>query len=533
VALSVAMLAMLLGPASAEAATWCVADLACEAAGGMHSDDLGAALASATSNNGHDRVEVGAGNFDENLATGSGFLYLGTDPLELVGEGVGQTILRDSAAVVSEPILQVGGASTTVSGFTLQMNAMGERGLNLGGGASATDVDVRFGMGAPPADTTGFVLDGASLSDASTDLAAGASSQSINVLGNPGVTIQDVDLSAQTGVGIGTSVGAENVIRRAEIAVTNGTGVTVTRGTATVESSLVEVLSAGSRGLDVSNTNLLTEAFDLEARHVTLIGPGAGVGGIGVRIRAADTAGAQLPSLVLRDSIIFGFAEQLRCQDQTQGNADFPALTTDYSDYPSVLLMIDPGCVFTESNHLTAEPGFVNPASDFHLAMGSPLIDAGTPGAIGGGESATDLDGNPRLADGNSDGIARRDLGAYELQPLPPPGGTPPGGTVTPAPRSFFGDLVLRVLKKKRKLAGVLSSDSPACLLGRLIELFRVRKGPDPRVGTTLTRSDGGFKLGRRLAPGRYYGEVDPLSVPGGDSCAADRSAKARLKSPP
>jgi hypothetical protein len=41
------------------------------------------------------------------------------------------------------------------------------------------------------------------------------------------------------------------------------------------------------------------------------------------------------------------------------------------------------------------------------------------------------VDGNSRVADGNGDGIARRDLGAYELQPaqaVPPSGGGPSGG---------------------------------------------------------------------------------------------------------
>jgi hypothetical protein len=195
-------------------------------------------------------------------------------------------------------------------------------------------------------------------------------------------------------------------------------------------------------------------------------------------------------------------------------------------------LDIQAGCLptFTESNHLTAHPMFVNPASDFRLQMTSPLIDAGTPGPLSGSESTTDLDGNPRLVDGNGDSTPRRDLGAYELQPPPPPGGAT---TSAALPRSFFGDLSLRALKKKSRLAGALSSDNPACVLARLIEFFRVREGPDPRVGTALTRSDGSFRLGRRLAPGRYYGEVDPLSLPGADSCAADLSARARLRPPP
>lgn len=520
---------MLISAAPASATTYCVSDPACVTAGGTTSLDLGTALASASSDPGSDRVEVGVGTFDENGSGGSGFLYMTGGPLQLVGEGPGQTVLKDTAPVLNEPVLQVVGSTTSVSGFSLEMNTTDERGLRLDGGASASNVEARLGLAAPGS-TVGFVIvDGAggSLSNATAALAAGTSNLAINVIGVPGVTIQDVQLSAASGIEIGvSSSSAENVIRRARITVTAGNGVSVTRGTATIESSLVQVLGASGRGFIVSNTNNLTEAFDLEARHVTLIGPGTGVGGTGAEVRAAVTAGVQLPSVLLRDSIVFAFQGPLRCADASTGDDDIPALATDYSDYPSSGVSIDPGCVptFTETNHLTADPMFVNPASDFHLLATSPLVDAGTPGVLGGAESPTDLDGNPRLADGNGDSTARRDLGAFEYTPPAPPG----GGAATP--RSFFGDLVLRAKSKKGKLVGRLSSDGASCLSGRLIEFFRVKKGPDPRVGTAFAGSDGTFRLARRVSPGRYYAEAGALSLPGGDSCAADRSAKAKLK---
>jgi hypothetical protein len=528
---------MLAGPVSAGATTFCVSDVACVTAGGTASTDLGAALSSANSNAGPDRVEVGVGSFDED--TGGPYFYGGTDPLELVGEGTGQTVLFDSTPAMFDPVLAVNGTSTTVSGFTFEVSSNTQRGAQLSGGSSGSNLEARLGGGASPTGVIGFLLTGLgaeSLSHASTDLVAGDGSLGINVIGTPGATIEDVQLSAESGIFLGLSdASAENVIRRARITATDGIGVTASLGSTTLESSLVQVLTPNDIGVVVGNSNMAVVPFDIEVRNTTIIGPGTGVSATGASVGAANTAGAQLPALTLRDSIVSGFQRPLECSDQSTmppGDDDFPTLTTDYSDYPSTGVSISTGCMatFTETNHLTAGPMFVNPASDFHLQMTSPLIDAGTPGPLGGSESPTDLDGNPRLVDGNGDNTARRDLGAYELQPPPPPGG---GATPAALPRSFFGDLALRALKKKRRLAGALSSDNPACLLGRLIELFRVRKGPDPRVGTASTQSDGSFRLGRRLAPGRYYGEVDPLSLPGGDSCAADLSAKARLKSPP
>ena len=66
--------------------------------------------------------------------------------------------------------------------------------------------------------------------------------------------------------------------------------------------------------------------------------------------------------------------------------------------------------------NITNEPAFVNPAAgDFHLRYGSPCIDAGTNLSP---ILTNDLDGRPRPLDGNRDGIAAFDMGAYECTPL-------------------------------------------------------------------------------------------------------------------
>jgi hypothetical protein len=53
--------------------------------------------------------------------------------------------------------------------------------------------------------------------------------------------------------------------------------------------------------------------------------------------------------------------------------------------------------------------------NDFHLVRQSPCIDAGDP-AFAALPGETDLDGNPRVCDGNGDGTAIVDMGAYETQ---------------------------------------------------------------------------------------------------------------------
>jgi hypothetical protein len=88
---------------------------------------------------------------------------------------------------------------------------------------------------------------------------------------------------------------------------------------------------------------------------------------------------------------------------------------------PMARVQIGGSCVVTYSDvkggfpgagNLDADPLFVG-SEDLHLSTGSPCIDAGT-NTPPGGLPATDLDGNPRSLDGNGDGAAVADMGAYE-----------------------------------------------------------------------------------------------------------------------
>ena len=81
------------------------------------------------------------------------------------------------------------------------------------------------------------------------------------------------------------------------------------------------------------------------------------------------------------------------------------------------------------------DSGFVNAApGDYRLRPDSVLIDRGSPVPP---TSESDIRGLPRLRDGNADGTAVADIGAYEYQRVPPR----PRFAFTPA-APLFGDLV-------------------------------------------------------------------------------------------
>jgi hypothetical protein len=129
--------------------------------------------------------------------------------------------------------------------------------------------------------------------------------------------------------------------------------------------------------------------------------------------------------LTLTNSIVCGGLAPLLAVGGGAGKATISASYSDYDSSGSVTL--GGNAIITESNvsnvgeaaGLSEETGH-----EYALLPGSPLLDMGDPASPQG----LDLNGEPRVADGNGDGNARRDLGAFELQPAPAGGGQPPAG---------------------------------------------------------------------------------------------------------
>jgi hypothetical protein len=139
---------------------------------------------------------------------------------------------------------------------------------------------------------------------------------------------------------------------------------------------------------------------------VTIVGSG---GGSGVFL-SANTAAA---SVSIADSILVGGQFALRCFGDNGFSATLSVSYTNWTEARATSAA--EGCAYSEgSGNKGVTVDFVAPTIfDYHLDAPSPLIDAGEPAAGPGG---TDRDGLLRKIDGDGNGSAISDLGAFEYQ---------------------------------------------------------------------------------------------------------------------
>ncbi len=533
--------ALILGalPASAGAADYCVApNTAC---GATNVATLEQALDLADNAPDADRVLLGATTYLASGATGFYYSESGS-PVEIVGQGRGQTILTAPSAA-SFVLRLVGGAGSSVHDLTIrvpQNAAGGLKGLSTANAGrrievveDTTQANKRYGV---------ELVNGGTLEDSSVTL--GSAQESTGVLfESGGGSLLRSAVSAR--VGVWSEYGG--TVERSRLTGSE-VGLAAYRGMTSVSSSVVRFTNGFGAGI----VGLTRFGFQtsVKADGVTIVGPGL-PNTFGAYAGTGLVTGAPV-SIGLTNSIIRGVSAALYAY---AGGAGQATVAASYSDY-------DPSGNMTSGDHggdtsiseanvsNLGDARFANAAAgDYRLLPGSPLLDTGDPATPQG----LDLDGGVLVADGNGDGSARRDLGAYELQPSAGAQPAVESGQQGAAPAMDTRPPLVTGFKVGPSVFAVARAATPLAARVPRGTRFRYSLSEAARVSLTIRRaSEGRFRtvgrlkrngvkgtnrvrfsgrIGRRaLRPGRYRAVITATDAAGNRS--TPKRARFRVGTP-
>ncbi len=299
-------------------------------------------------------------------------------------------------------------AGSTLKGVGVETSDFeSAEGLLLNGG-TVEDVAITGG-GNLIAQPVGLRIDAGVFRHGTVEMDEEGTNTAVN-FGGPGGEMTDSTIMGRYGVQGSTTM----VLRRCRIS-SGLVGIETFYPKLTVEDSLIDLRgSSSARGVAVAANGTGNATATL--RGLTIVNGGAN--SIGLEVRAYAKSGVT-SNVLLEDSVLYGLGHAVR--QETEGSGMTAEVKTAYSSYEAAgdVIVEKGGADPLVAEHpVSGAAGFVGAVlgdkgfseGDWRLAASSPLIDAGAPGVLAGGESETDLAGNPRIVHG------RRDVGAYEYQ---------------------------------------------------------------------------------------------------------------------
>jgi hypothetical protein len=398
-------------PAVVAAPAYAVDHVICVGSPGGPCDEtagsISAALAAAAGNGFDDTVRVGPGTWSDGPyvldGTGEGLVLRGSGP---------DTVITLAPSPVQDIYVNVQHATLRDVAIVLAgSESSNDHAVNASDGASVVGVDVD---GTLTQNASAFVMENADLSAVEVHMALDSGSTGVFTTG--GSLVADSVLEADYAFEQSSTL-APDVLSRSTLLVGNASGVSSDGGTLLVDDTVIDLGTRGGTGVQAANFNPGTTPISVSAEHLTVVG--GDPDSTGVHAYAVSETVRQTTAVTLRNSIVRGPATSLLAEADTGAVGGPPSTATiavDHSDYQTTSEVIGAhgsgGVVDNGGNLTDVDPHFVDPgAGDYHLAAASPLIDQGDPAD---GPPTLDRDGSLRVVDGDLDGSAARDLGAYE-----------------------------------------------------------------------------------------------------------------------
>jgi hypothetical protein len=438
-ALASLLLCGALCPLEAGATTICVPSVAAACsgtAGAVGKADLEEALSFEGSDGNPDTVLLAPQTFTENAtfepgigASSDTFEYTGSDPLVVTGAGVGKSVIT-SAGTSNIFVFNTSYNNTralTLRDLTIRIPATFPDGLGAGILLTKDDTLEDVEVVSRNAESDGIVVGGSgSVVRGSTVTAEGGQGSISNGIdaGSAGAmsTVEDSTIRGASWGLVSESKNAQLTARRVSVLGARVYGAAAVGGNLTIENSVLTI----DNGIGLYG-NAAADPVALIADHMTAVNSGGTEYAALEGVKFGASAGSV--TVDVRNSILRGFGAGYRTETPFGPGIGTVALEAVYSNLPTSGTSLGGAATFPVGD-IDADPLF---APDFSLRPGSPSIDAADP-APGG--LPTDFLGAPRPVDGNGDGVARSDQGAFEYQPPPVPAPVPPapgaGADTTP-----------------------------------------------------------------------------------------------------